>query len=756
MAKDKARKIIMHIIAGICIVSAILFGVFYFGKPIAHRFVQTLKDVWNSFAAYVTLLFTGADGAITPTVQIFPEDMDAILPLTWEELLEALYRFWDRFTNWKIILSYLWMVFEKIALALSWISLFILPAFLIGLLIFLIYRKKDTRHNEDTRPLRGFKKMRDRAWIPFKGAVFAFNRFMKRHWWYLLVMALIWAYNVNILAIANEVLAYLFYVSWAGDFSAFSNILIQAAKLAVDLTVVQNFIPGWIWFLIGYKLLDIWRKHIGRNRLKKCIEADMEFIDKYPGALFVTGKQRSKKTSMLTMLKILFERRFREAADKRLLQRDAQFPFFPWINLEKFIQRNRSEHKIFMLYHCRKFIRKLRTIHALEDTKRRARYLALLKKEYGYGWDDCFFGYDTSYGLEYNDGLTHVHLFEAMEMYSQLFFIYSQTSPLDLSNLSIREDFTWRDHGNFPVFDGDLLGRDAGESTKASKYSHVIDFDAFRPGLKFDPDNPNRDAVEYGIGVVQEVDKERKNSKTRAASGNKADGELGIATQDNDGFEIDLKVRGQVALVDFYDFWVWLIDAQRVGDLGASNADLTNQVFIKGRAKEALKIPFFEVEETLFGLVTAIYNKIHRFFRSRKGSNTLFHHLIKLAYEPIWKAHDRVEKEFTVWKLDTKVTDGGDNEELGRDGFWILSYVTYRARFASDVCKAFYEYRFARSKRGIDDIPCYTAIETDVKMMMAQNSYFTEDMTVYNGIESRRKRKEQRGKRGTTTKKKLS
>ena len=94
-----------------------------------------------------------------------------------------------------------------------------------------------------------------------------------------------------------------------------------------------------------------------------------------------------------------------------------------------------------------------------------------------------------------------------------------------------------------------------------------------------------------------------------------------------------------------------------------------------------------------------------------------------------------------------KVTDGGDGEEMGEEEFWILSFVTYRQRFASDVCKAFYEYRFKKSKRGIIDQPCYTDINPGVELMLKQNSYFTEDMTVYNGIDSQRKRGQQRGKR---------
>jgi len=746
MERVKKNRI-LHIVTWCFLAAAIAYGVFYFGFPIIKRLWMALCDLGRSLAAYGRLLVTGKDGAILPTVQTFPEEMDAVLPLSWEELQAFAKQWWEIFKDGKVILTFLMLVLEKLALFLSWVSLFALPVASIVLVLWLINKEKDNDYAKNSAALERFERFRRTTWKRIKDTIKEYQKFVWKRWYYWLSFTVIWAYNLNILTIAIEAIAWIFYLAWAGTMESYLNILVQIAKFVVDFSVAALFIPGWGWAIIIYLLLCVFRRWLGNRALERCIEEDNEFIDRYPGALFVTGKQRSKKTSMLTMLKLLYERLFRKKASEKMMQRDKQFPMFPWINLERFIEENRRKHRIYMLYHCRKFIRLLRRVEIMPAGKMRERYFALLKKKYDYTWDDFYFGYDTKYGLEYDDGLLRIHLYDALEMYAQLFFVYHQQTPLDLSNLAIREDFKWKDYGNFPVFDGDLLDRTSEESAKASKYSHIIPYDSFRPGLKFDPDNPYKDAVEYGIGVVQEVDKERKNSKTRSNAGNKSDGENGIATQDNDGFETDLKVRGQVALVDFVDFWVWLIDAQRVGDLGASNAELTNQIFIKGRAEEELKLPFFAIEDLLFEWLTNIYEKIHRWFRVNKGSNVLLHHLLKLAYEPFFKAYDRIDKKYTVWKLRVKVTDGGDGEQLGEEHFWVLQYATYRDRFASDVCKAFYEYRFAKSKKGIDDIECYTQTNTDVEKMVQQNSYFAEDMTVWNGIPSRRRKVAQKGKK---------
>ena len=744
--EEVKKNRIMHAITWCFLAAALAYSVFYFGLPIIKRLWMSVCDLWRSLAAYCILIVTLKDGAILPTVQTFPEEMETLLPLSWEEMKLFAQAWWEIFKNEKIILAYLLLVLDKFALFVSQVSLLLIPFATLFLVIWLYNRGKDNDYAQDTKAVKRFEKFRRTTWRKIKDTIKAYKKFVFKRWYYWLSFAVIWAYNLNFLTIAIEAVAWFFYLSWAGTLDAYFNIFVQIAKFAVDFSVAAFFIPGIGWAIITYWLFLAFRRWRGRKALKKCIEEDEEFIDRYPGALFVTGKQRSKKTSMLAMLKLLYERRFRKKAQEKILIRSKQFPHFPWINMERWIDAARAQHKIYMLYHCRRAIRALRKAQA-QPPKRQQYYLRLIKKKYSYEFTDFFFGYDTSYGMVYDDGLVEIHLYDALEMYAQLYFIYNQKTPLDLSNLAIREDFTWKDYGNFPIFDGDLLKKNTAKSKEASTYSHVIDYDAFRPGLKFNPDNPNRNAIEHGIGVVQEVDKERKNSKTRSAAGNKAAGELGIATQDNDGFEIDLKVRGQVALVDYVDFWVWLIDAQRVGDLGASAGELTNQIFIKGRAEDHLKIPFFEIEDLIFCGLNKLYDKIHLWFRSIKGSNTLPHHLMKFAFEPLFKWYDRIEKEFTVFKVNVRVTDGGDGQELGMEHFWILNYVTYRDRFASDVCKAFYEYRFAKSKKGIDDIECYTATETSVEKMCLQNSYFSEDMTTFNGIESRRKRVEQRGAR---------
>ncbi|MBQ8352209.1 MAG: hypothetical protein IJY34_00280 [Clostridia bacterium] len=735
--RTKTRRKVRHGITFALIGATIAFGVLYFGFPVAQRFWQSICDFVRSFVAYIIFLFTWEDGPISPTVQEFPSNMDTVLPLTWEELQAAFVEFGERFFDGKNFLSFLWVFFEKLSLALTWISLLALPVATLFLVAYFVYRKPDKLHNVDTKPLRLFKRfMRERIKPIYKVIRAYFVGFLAKRWYYVLTLCVLWSYNLNLLTIAIEALAYIFYLLYLGGLAGLPNIIVQIAKFFCDFAVAWFFIPRIIWFFLFYKAFSVWRRRQGDKNARGKEKHDKQLLKKYPGTKLVTGKQRSKKTSILTMIKRLYERIFREDAEEGMNARKKQFPFFPWIHLEQFITHNRRRHKIFLLYHCRTVIRFIRNTYEMkDDDPRKVQRIKRLRKRYGYKFDNLLFDYETSHGMEYDDSLTIINLFDALEAYAQQFFIYSQRKTLNFSNYPIREDFSFEDHGNHPKFKGDMISLMARESHKNSQYSFITNYDAFRPGKKFNASNTLVDAVEYGIGTGEEFAKERKNRITRGAGGTKEF----YATQDNDGFELDAKVRGQVSLVDNKDYWVWLFDDQREGSLGADNKDLATIFFIKGVAQEHLLIPFFELEEVFYAIFKKIYDKIEDFFSVRKGSNTLLHYLIKRICEPINKYFDRIHKRYGASRVRLKVKDGGDGEELGEEFFWLLHCEVYNGIYPSDSCKSFYNFRFARSSKGMEDFPTYASKDPTLEEKLQQNSYFVEDMTEYSGITCSRK-----------------
>ena len=724
---SKQRRRIHFAITFALMVLTVLLAFLKFPQ-VFNRTVTAAVDLGKSFA-YYCLFWVEKENAIVPMVQVIPEGMDAVLPLSFEELELLLQRFWSLFTNADNLEAFFQLVMEKIADVATFVSLWTMPILIMVLVAWLIYRNVDNKYNKDTKAVKALKKWRKTIWFPIKAAINRYFIFLKDHKVVRRLLVTLWFYNLNFITIELEFVAWYLYLCVSSDFM---NIFVQVAKFAVDWSVVGLFVPTWGWMIIGWAIFHAWRCSLGVKKLNGFLDKDEEFALNHPGALFVVGKQRSKKTSMLTMLKLIIERIFRKAADKRMKIRDKQFPFFPWINLERFIERNRREHKIYMLRHCRNVIRQLRKFY-IKGAK--PKVWRNFKEDYGYEHDNFLFDYDETFGMEYDNNLQIVHLFDALEKYAQLYLIYSNKKPYDINNFSVREDFGWKTFGNFPVFDGDLLNKTTRESMKNSQYSHRMDGDAFRLGYVFDAQNPYRNAVEYGIGVYTEFAKERKNKTTKsiAKEEDKRLREKGkmnddVATQDNDFFELDVKMRGHAATVDNFTFFRWLFDDQRAGSLGADNKDLTDVCRIKGVAEERMVLPFFEFFEVFYRTATKIYDKIYEYIRLRKGSNTLLIYLLKMIYTPLFRFYDRIYNKFTVYTVNVNVEDGGDGQLLGMEQFYILSYVTYRTRFATDSFSLYWDEKAKHSKYGIEDMAQYKSIYPTFSDYEAQHSYAVEDL----------------------------
>ena len=345
---------------------------------------------------------------------------------------------------------------------------------------------------------------------------------------------------------------------------------------------------------------------------------------------------------------------------------------------------------------------------------------------------------DSGYSMVYDNGTVKSSIFNTIEKYACLYMIYSQPTPLDTSNYAIREDFRFKDYGCFPIFDGDLF-RSSKESEKYSQYSHIINFDPFRPGKAFDEKTRYDEAVEFGIGVVQEVAKERKNRYTQ--TGKKDDL---VANQSNDLFELDTKMRGHVATIDNFDFWRWLFDDQRPDSLGADSKDLTTICQIKKTSDAKIVLPLFAIEELLYEIAQKIHDKIYDFIRNRKNSDTLLVYFMKMLFNPLFKLYDRVEARYSVYTSRIKTTDAMDKEVIGEaEKVYILSAMAYNDKFATDSCRTFYRRKHLHAKRSLNDRVQYKSLYPTRDEYRIQRSYFFEDMNETFDGENERKEKVQ-------------
>ena len=737
MRNLRTRKRIFHIATIIFIVVSLCFSVFRF-SAVFGRVVEAVKDCATSIAYYVLFMFK-KEYLVSPSIGIFPDNIETILPLTIEEFERLLDVWWAILTNSTFIEIYLDEVGDVIYNVSQTLMILFLPTIALCFLVALLYGVKDTAHNVDSKSLIFWRKIYARIIRPAKFYVKKYLRFFKKRKWYVRTVALIWLYNLSGLTIIIETVAWYFYFAVSFDWEA---TLVWIAKVLADFTVPLFFFPGFVWFIIVYKIFDYFRVKIGIAGIKGGIEKIVKFLKEYLGAKFLNGKQRSKKTSFLTQLKTISESKIlRPQAQKGFLNRTKQFPDFPWIVYARYIIDCRKKHVLYnwtrfqTLFIFLKWASKNESKHTDEQKRWIRRHL---RRHWNYNFENYRFGYETKNDI-FDDGLELVTLYDALENYGKQFFLYSQPDPLDMSNYPIRADFEIIDEGNLPEFKNNLTELNTYASHNRTQWSHRINYDAFRLGEQFDPSNPENHSFEYGIKVVMERDKERKNQLTRRQSSyDDTD-----PTQNNDLEEVDTKIRTHVATCDNFTYQEDLSDAQRAESLSIDNTALMTKIYIRSSKNIRFYVPFFAIDEAIYLLASLIFDAIYLFLRRKKGSNTALERFLWLLYTPIYRHYTRYKNIFSYYPLELKIEDGADNEILSEDKkIPLISLVAYRGRFRTDALGAFYYRKIKSATMGLSDVPMYHDKSMTMEEMVSQNSYMVKDFTkAFSGNWSNKRKK---------------
>ena len=117
---------------------------------------------------------------------------------------------------------------------------------------------------------------------PVKRWIKGFCAFIKEHKPYWALWLWIWAFNFNIITIFLEFFAYYFYFVVSFDFVS---LYIQVLKLLCDLSPMIDFIPVFIWIIIGLIVFHIIRKKIALRKLNHMERKNRGFINSRPIAI---------------------------------------------------------------------------------------------------------------------------------------------------------------------------------------------------------------------------------------------------------------------------------------------------------------------------------------------------------------------------------------------------------------------------------------------------------------------------------------
>lgn len=710
----KRRLDYRHIICIAITLGFLACSVFVFSSALG-RIIESGRDFGLSVAYYFCKLLN-IPNSIAPTVNDLPNTGGVLpsLPIAddWGQFkvdFTAYWRLWANGDNFLSYLSFLGNLLYRICVVI----LLVVPVIVIAVVLLKRYLKKQNNdYDKDSRPLKAVKLILRYTYHPVKNWLAAFFGFVREHKAYWVMWLCIWAYNFNLFTIALEFFAFYFYFVVSFDFG---NIYRQVYKLLLDLYVPFTFIPLWAWAVIALVLFDKFRKGIAYKRLNHYERRNRGFINARPVVYMVCGTMGKKKTTAITDMALSQEVMFRDKAFEKILENDLKFPFFPWCNLENELRRAMDYHAVYNLATVRKFI-----------AKKAARWQKSPCRE-------RLFNYDYErYGLTYDDKLKTVDIWEIVETYAQLYFIYIIQSSLLIANYSVRVDGLLSDLGNFPMWNSEFFKRNSRLMDSYSRHAHILDFDSLRLGRKVVENNRNADNFEFGVVVITEVGKERGNALENQEVKKKDE----TTNRKNDLFNSWLKMVRHSATVDNFPFVRVITDEQRPESWGADARDLCEIVHIRESGETRLAMPFFSLAELLYGWLFGKFAELYYQYRYVRSDNTLPMYLLKLFTAKIQHYYTGIYNRFGYCALRVQVESGTQDGQISENKYYLSSKKIYSKRFSTDCFSDFFMEKALRSPVGIDDLREYATEKATFAELGLQNSYFVNDLL--NGLKGKK------------------
>ena len=692
-------------------------GIFIFPNSIL-RVAEAFRNIGTSFAYYFCELFLKTK-RVYPTVLDLPEwefvpsrfERLKILPYTWEEFLAILQNYWKVFFNAETFAEYMAVIGDVLYYGSQGL-LIILP---IGILLKSVLEKylneQNNDYDEESMALQRMKRVADKTYIPVKRWLKEYVEFCRQNAYWHKTWVWLWALYFNFIAIVIEFMA--FYLYFIAAFDAIS-IYRQAYKLTIDLAPVVRFIPGAVWCAIIVLALELIARLMGRNELDHREARNKGFLEERGVMTIVYGPMGAGKTKTVTDMALSQEVKFRDMAFEIIIECDFRFPYMNWATFEQEMKKEIEQHNVFSVPTAREWVREKASLFVESPLR------------------ENIFGYDYErYGLEYDDKLKVWDVWEVIEDYACAYLVYTVQSSLLIANYSIRVDNLFEDLGNFPMWNTDFFERDARLIESYSRHAHILDFDMLRLGKRMLEDNPKRYAFGFGVYIISEIDKERKNSPELMTV--KANAEE--CNQKNDLFNALVKMSRHACVISNKVFVKIFADLQRPESLGADARELGEIVYIEDHTDMQPTLPFFApfyIFEALFALVFGKFVDRYYQYRFVRSDKILPMYALKKLVAKLKHFRDRTMNQYGSSKSTLLVESGRMDGDKKEAKYFIQSKKIYSRRYTTDCLSAiFYQYA-DKNTIGIEDLEEYlTELGTDEENLM-QNSFFQNETHHYN------------------------
>ena len=681
------------------VISAIFLGLTAVFWQSYVRFGESCRDFGLSVAYYVCELF-GIDYSFTPTVTEYSNVLqwEILLPADWNGFTASAKEYFTLLIDGENFAGY-WAAVGDVMLVAAKVIAVILPCVIVLLLIVVqMYRRGNTKHNQDTKPLKAFKCLAARTYQPVKRAVLSYREYLSEHKSMWICWIVLWVFHLNVASIIMGFLAYYFYFVLSFDVAG---LYVQVCKLFVDLQVIFRHFPWWSIVTVTWLLFNRWRTNIALNRLRHFEARNCGFINELPIVSMSCGSMGKKKTTLITDMVLSQEVMFRQKALSILQQSDMKFPYFPWIAFEDELRACMAHGTVYNLASIKTWV-----------ALKRARFA----RHHNVQWQ--IYGYDLArYGGEFDDALKVNGLFDVLETYASAYFIYVIESSLIVANYSVRTDNLMLDSGNFPLWLTDFFPKNR---RTESRHAHILDFDVLRLGKKVLENNPLAGSFEFGVVAITEIGKERGNNLELKEVRKGTDD----ANQKNDLFNSWLKMCRHSATVDNFPFIKVFTDEQRPESWGADARDLCDVIHIVSSGDMRLAMPFYTIEDMLSEWAFNRFMRLYEDFRFRRGDNTLLVHILKSVTAWIWRRNLRIYNRFGYSVLKIEKERGTMDGKTENKKYYLMNAKIYAKRFSTDCFSDYFNDLARRSHTGLADYLEYATEKASVTELQAQNSYF--------------------------------
>ena len=731
MDERRKRKDIRHFVAAF--ITLLFLGCGYLFYNSVPRIGESIRDLIISVCYYFAGLIYGEDNPINVTVTTLPSwsfgpqrfEAFRLLPWTWEEFKVI----WSIYRSTLFSLTNLeeyWYVILDMLFYLSRFLVLILPVYIAFIIAMERYvERRNNDYGEESKNLKRFKKLVFNTVVPIKKRLTDFLSFLKENSMYLKIWVLLWLFYFNIITVVIEFFAFYLYFVISFDFLS---IYTQIRKLFIDLSPMIRFIPFAVWFTVGILIFNHLCKMSALKKLYHRERRNRGFLNERGVVTIVYGSMGVGKTSLITSMGLSAEAQFRDDAFEILLETDIMFPSFPWASLREEIKRRIKERWIVDIPSCRRFVAKFKDYNAyISSDKRLSDWWKRQRRKRGIPYENFIFGYDTEhYPTDYNDNLQIIDIWQAIEDYVCAYFVYTVETSLIISNYAVRTDAIINDLGNFPLWNSDFFRRDPRLMDAYSRHSHIIDFDMLRLGKRMVEENPNRNAFGFGVYIISEIDKERKNALELKETKIKAEG----CNQKNDLFNACLKMSRHACVIANRVFIKIICDLQRPEDWGAGGREVGEIIYIAKKGDMLPTLPFYSPFwwcELIYLCIKARFESFYVRYIHNRADNTLLMHITKGIVYRMDKHYRRLNNLYGCQVLRLEVESGRMNGDVRKQKWFKMPKKDYSRRYSTNCLSAVFEGDEPNSV-SINDFIEYADIMATSDELAMQHSHFQRDI----------------------------